>query len=265
MITLKQFKKSLVIIFGLISADVNSGVFDFVDTASDNVKKMLSSYGIKPYIIPLDQGQLIDNKNFDRLDIGLSKQQVEYLLGRPSVTSPFKDNRWDYVYFNNTNQKELQNITIIYKNEKVFEILINKKSYKKLGTEKDIRGIKETAPLKNISSDDNKARELKPIVLALDNFITSNDSPDVCQINKFEIFDDLKTLVNADESSLEIRADDQNQTDNLFTAKGNAEAERANDLLKADTIIYNTQTKNVTALDKVKYFNKDISIYFYNG
>ena len=261
MVILKQFRKSLVIIFGLISSDVHSGVFDFVDNASNSVKEMLSDYGIKPYIIPLDQGRLIDDENFARLDIGLSKQQVEYLLGRPSVISPFKDNQWDYIYFNNENQKELKNITIIYKNEKVFEILINKKTYKKLDSEKYTEEAKENAPLKNILGNDVKTRELKPIVLALDNFITSDNSPDVCKINKFEIFDDLKTLVNADKSSLEIRADDQNQTDNLFTAKGNAEAERVNDLLKADTIIYDTETKNVTALDEVKYFKKDITIH----
>jgi sarcosine oxidase delta subunit len=36
-----------------------------------------------------------------------------------------------------------------------------------------------------------------------------------------------------DESTLEIRADNQSQSEKEFTAKGNAEAERANDLPKS--------------------------------
>ena len=260
MTKIKLFEKLFVIYFVLISVDVNSGVFDFVDNLSNSAKNVLGAQGIKPYIIPLDQGRLIDKQKFDKLDIGLSKEQVEYLLGRPSVSSPFKDNQWDYVYFNNTNQKELKHLTIVYKNEKVFEILINRKIYKKLGVENITHQVKENAPVKKVL-DKTKIREMRPIVLALDDLKKLDDSLDVCKINKYEIYADLKTLENADESSLEIRADNQNQTDSLFTATGNAEAERANDLLKADTIIYNTQTKNVTAQDKVKYFNKDITVY----
>ena len=265
MTVLSHFKKLFIIIFALISLDVNSGVFDFVDDVSNSVKDALSDRGIRPYIIPLDQGRLIDKQSFDKLDIGLSKQQVEYLLGRPSVASPFKNNQWDYVYFNNDDYKQLKNITVIYKNEKVFEILINRETYKRLGSKEANQQVKEDAPVINILSDDTKTVKLKPIVLALDNYKTLDNSVDVCQVNNFETYDDVKTLVNADDSSLEIRADSQNQTDNIFTAKGNAEAERANDLLKADTIIYNTETKNVAALNGVKYFNKDITIHSNNA
>ena len=265
MVTIKRFEKLFVIFFALLSVDANSGVFDFIDNFSNSAKDILSNKGIKPYVIPLDQGRLIDKQNFDKLDIGLSKEQVLYLLGRPSVSSPFKDSQWDYVYFNNINQKEVKNITIIYKNEKVFEILINREVYKKLGVENIIYQVEENAPLEKIINGGTKIREKKPIVLALDDLKTLDDSLDVCKLNKYEIYDDVKTLVNADESSLEIRADNQNQTDSLFTAKGNAEAERANDLLKADTIIYNTETKNVAASGGVKYFNKDITIYSENA
>jgi len=265
MAVLNHFKKLIVIIIALISADVHSGVFDFVDDISNNMKNVLNDKGIKPYTIPLDQGRLIDDKNFKRLDIGLSKQQVEYLLGLPSVASPFKDNQWDYVYFNNHDQKKLKSITIIYKNEKVFEILVNRKTYKKIGSENIAQDISQDAPINRIMSEEIKTRTLQPIVLALDDSEIANDIINVCQINKFEIYDNVKKLVNADETSLEIRADNQDQTGNIFTAKGNAEAERANDLLQADTIIYNTETKNVTALDEVKYFNKDITVYSNNA
>ena len=262
---LNHLKKSFIILIAFISADAYAGVFDFVDDISSSVKDALSTKDIKPYIIPLEQGRLIDDKNFEKLDLGLSKQQVEYLLGSPSVTSPFRDSQWDYLYYNNKDQKELKNISVVFKNERVFEIRINKKTYKKLGLEDTDQQVLKYAPLESSSASKTESNEKKPIIIALDNYEIINEDIDVCQINEFEVFDDVKTLVNADESSLEIRADNQNQTDELFTAKGNAEAERVNDLLKANTIVYNTDTKDLIASDEVEYFNKEITVYSKNA
>tara|TARA_Y100000768_G_scaffold140913_1_gene105028 strand:+ start:8911 stop:11610 length:2700 start_codon:yes stop_codon:yes gene_type:complete len=261
MTVLNYFKKLFLILFVLISANVNSGVFDFVDDMSNGVKNILSDKGIKPYVIPLEQGRLIDDNDFSRLAPGLSKQQVEYLIGLPPVSSPFKNNQWEYMYFNNDNQKQPKNITIIFKNEKVFEILVNKKTYKKIGNQEIDYDIAENAPIRKQSVSQVESKEKESIVIALADFKTLDNRVDICKINKFEIFNDIKTLANADESTLEIRADNQNQTDDLFTATGNAEAERANDLLKAETITYNTQSKNITATNEVKYYNEELTVY----
>ena len=45
----------------------------------------------------VQQGNLLDAKSVQQLKPGMSKQQVLALLGTPSVTSPFAQNRWDYV------------------------------------------------------------------------------------------------------------------------------------------------------------------------
>ena len=45
----------------------------------------------------MPQGNLLGAKNVEQLKPGMSKQQVLALLGTPSVTSPFDQNRWDYV------------------------------------------------------------------------------------------------------------------------------------------------------------------------
>jgi outer membrane protein assembly factor BamE len=45
----------------------------------------------------VQQGNLLDAKNVQQLKPGMSKQQVLELLGTPSVSSPFAQNRWDYV------------------------------------------------------------------------------------------------------------------------------------------------------------------------
>ena len=74
-------------------------------------------------------------KSFERLDIGLSREQVKYLLGKPA-SSPFNNNHWNYYYFNNLDVKEVKSIVVIFKNEKVFEIKVNNQQYKKLGQER---------------------------------------------------------------------------------------------------------------------------------
>ncbi len=57
---------------------------------------LLSGCGII-YKPDVQQGNLLDGRNVQQLKPGMSKQQVLALLGSPSVTSPFSQNRWDYV------------------------------------------------------------------------------------------------------------------------------------------------------------------------
>ncbi|HJU26631.1 MAG TPA: outer membrane protein assembly factor BamE [Rhodanobacteraceae bacterium] len=45
----------------------------------------------------VQQGNLLDGRSVQQLKPGMSKQQVLALLGSPSVSSPFSQNRWDYV------------------------------------------------------------------------------------------------------------------------------------------------------------------------
>ena len=49
------------------------------------------------YTPDVQQGNLLDKKNVDQLQPGMTKRQVLVLLGTPSVASPFDQDRWDYV------------------------------------------------------------------------------------------------------------------------------------------------------------------------
>jgi outer membrane protein assembly factor BamE len=49
------------------------------------------------YRQPIFQGNLLEQKNVEQLANGMSKRQVFALLGSPSVSDPFRQNRWDYV------------------------------------------------------------------------------------------------------------------------------------------------------------------------
>ena len=256
---IRNFKQISLIILLLSSQDSTSGITTLLDGISSAVDEKLSEKGIKPYIIPLDQGRLINNERFQKIDVGLTKEQIVYLIGKPHLESPFLDNQWNYIYFNNTDVKQQKTLSIHFKNEIVFEILINNISFKKLGLEEYNEIALENAPLNERQAIEQIAYGPIMVDAASDNLISSVN--DVCNVNDFKTFADVKTLNNADDSTLEIRADNQSQTEDKFIAEGNAEAERVNDFLKADTISYNTNAKDLIASGNVQYFNQDISIY----
>ncbi len=46
----------------------------------------------------VQQGNLLSAKQFDRLKIGMSKEDVAILLGTSLISPTFQNNRWDYAY-----------------------------------------------------------------------------------------------------------------------------------------------------------------------
>ena len=48
---------------------------------------------------PVQQGNLLDSDKLAQLKIGMNKQQVLFLLGRPVIEEIFSKERWDYVYY----------------------------------------------------------------------------------------------------------------------------------------------------------------------
>lgn len=49
------------------------------------------------YKLPTRQGNVIEQKQLDQLALGMTKDQVKFLLGTPIAASPFRDDRWDYL------------------------------------------------------------------------------------------------------------------------------------------------------------------------
>jgi len=50
------------------------------------------------YRIDIPQGNIITQEMVDQLRPGLSKRQVNFILGTPLVRDTFDQDRWDYVY-----------------------------------------------------------------------------------------------------------------------------------------------------------------------
>lgn len=58
----------------------------------------ISSPVLSPYKMDIRQGNYITPEMREKLKLGMSKQQVRYVMGTPMVSDVFHGNRWDYVY-----------------------------------------------------------------------------------------------------------------------------------------------------------------------
>lgn len=59
------------------------------------------------YKLPTRQGNVVDQKDLDKLQTGMTRDQVRFLLGTPIAKSPFRDDRWDYVGYYRSPRGEL--------------------------------------------------------------------------------------------------------------------------------------------------------------
>jgi len=51
------------------------------------------------YRANISQGNLIKEEDLDQVELGMTKNQVRFLLGTPLIDDPFHVDRWDYVYY----------------------------------------------------------------------------------------------------------------------------------------------------------------------
>ena len=49
--------------------------------------------------LDIQQGNQVNTEDLDRLKIGMTREQVKYLLGTPLLQDSFHQNRWDYLYY----------------------------------------------------------------------------------------------------------------------------------------------------------------------
>jgi outer membrane protein assembly factor BamE len=72
------------------------------------------------YKQPIYQGNLLEKAQVDQLQAGMSKQQVEALIGSPSIADPFHHDRWDYTATQRTNRRgtvAVKNLTLWFEND----------------------------------------------------------------------------------------------------------------------------------------------------
>lgn len=77
------------------------------------------------YRAAISQGNLIKQEDLDQLEIGMTVNQVRFLLGTPMIDDPFTRNRWDYIYYLKIGHKKAAAkrwVSVYFEDEKVSEI-----------------------------------------------------------------------------------------------------------------------------------------------
>ena len=77
------------------------------------------------YRANIAQGNLIKQEDLDQVEVGMTRNQVRFLLGTPLVDDPFHQERWDYVYFIRIGRDPAtfkRWVTIVFENDVVVEI-----------------------------------------------------------------------------------------------------------------------------------------------
>ncbi len=69
----------------------------------------------------IQQGNAVSPGQLQRLQIGMSKEQVRYLLGSPITHNVFHKNRWDYYYYliAGTGRKQYDRVTLFFENDRL--------------------------------------------------------------------------------------------------------------------------------------------------
>jgi outer membrane protein assembly factor BamE len=80
---------------------------------------------IQPYRMDIQQGNYISQEMIAQLKIGMTKEQVRYVLGTPLVADIFHADRWDYVYYKDPRRgaREHRKIAVVFENGKLARVL----------------------------------------------------------------------------------------------------------------------------------------------
>lgn len=77
-------------------------------SACSTIKKVV-------YRIDVPQGNYLEQDKIDQVQVGMTKEQVQYLLGAPVLKDVFNENRWDYVFINRKGHEEpIQHTLFVY-------------------------------------------------------------------------------------------------------------------------------------------------------
>ena len=78
-----------------------------------------------PYKMDIRQGNLVTPDMREKLKVGMTKQQVRYVLGTPMINDAFHGNRWDYSYRLQHGGKmtEKQDMTLYFEGDNLVRIV----------------------------------------------------------------------------------------------------------------------------------------------
>lgn len=97
----------------------------------------LSSLSLTPYKIDIQQGNFIDQGMLEKLQPGMTRAQVKFVMGTPLVADIFHANRWDYIYIYRKDGKVSdQRRAVLYFEGDKLDRVVNLLGDSKSGTDK---------------------------------------------------------------------------------------------------------------------------------
>ena len=81
------------------------------------------------YRANISQGNIVEEEDLDQVEVGMTRNQVRFLLGTPMINDPFHQDRWDYVYYVKIGRNEATAkrwVTVLFEGETVSEIQRNR-------------------------------------------------------------------------------------------------------------------------------------------
>ena len=74
-----------------------------------------------PYRATIQQGNWITSEQVTKLEVGMTRDQVRFILGTPTLQDVFHAERWDYPYYNQPGYgtDELRNFTVWFENDQL--------------------------------------------------------------------------------------------------------------------------------------------------
>ncbi len=78
----------------------------------------------QPHRIEIQQGNEVKPEVLQKLEVGMTRQQVLYLLGTPLLTDPFHQDRWDYIYYLKPGNEEavFSRLTLFFEGDRLSRI-----------------------------------------------------------------------------------------------------------------------------------------------
>ena len=81
--------------------------------------------GCTAYRPTIQQGNILDADQYDKLKTGMSRHQVLFVMGTPLLEDPFHKNRWDYIHTvkpGNSKITTIQRLTLYFDNDSLVRI-----------------------------------------------------------------------------------------------------------------------------------------------
>ena len=76
------------------------------------------------YRINIDQGNIITQDMVDQLKPGMSKSQVQFVMGSALIADTFHEDRWDYLYSiqNSEGERKQHRLSVFFQNDKLVSL-----------------------------------------------------------------------------------------------------------------------------------------------